>query len=193
MALHMPPLETDRLVVRPFALDDLDPLFQILDVELADAHTGAEHAESKEQRAGWLRWSVANYEQLAFMYQFPFGDRAVALRETGELIGVVGYTPAFMPYGRIPGLSPAPVGRSSMEVGLFWATSPRHQGRGYAAEAGRALVDYAFGQLGLWRIVATTEHANHASQRVMEKIGMALHRNPGPEPAYFQVVGVLEA
>jgi ribosomal-protein-alanine N-acetyltransferase len=80
-----------------------------------------------------------------------------------------------------------------MEVGLYWAVAPRHQRRGYAAEAGRALADYALGQLGLWRIVATTDHDNLASQRVMQKLGMALHRNPGGEPPYFQVVGVLPA
>ena len=192
MALHMPALTTDRLTVRPFTMDDLEPLYQILDVELADAHTGGEHAESQGRRAEWLRWAVANYEQLAFMYQFPFGDRAVALRETGELIGAAGYSPTLMPFSLVPGLSPAPAGRSSLEVGLYWAISPRHQRRGYAAEAGRALVDYAL-QFGLWRIVATTEHDNLASQRVMEKIGLTLHRNPSPEPPYFQVVGVLQA
>lgn len=193
MGLHMPALTTDRLVVRPFTPDDAEPIYRILDVELADAHTGAEHAAGLEQRAAWVRWTVANYEQLAAMYQFPFGDRAVALREGGELIGAAGYSPALMPYSLIPGLSPAPAGRSSMEVGLYWAISPRHQRRGYAAEAGRALVDYAFRELGLWRIVATTDHDNLASQQVMRKLGMALHRNPRPQPPYFQVVGVLEA
>jgi RimJ/RimL family protein N-acetyltransferase len=192
MALHMPALETDRLIVRPFTLRDLEPLYRVLDVELADAHTGAEHAESLGQRAEWLRWSVANYEQLARMYQPPFGDRAVALRESGELIGAAGFSPALFPFSLVPGLAPAPAGRASFELGLYWAISPRHQRRGYAAEAGRALIDYAFKQLGLWRIVATTEHDNIASQRVMEKLGMTLHRNPQPEPAYFQVVGVLE-
>ena len=40
MALRVPPLTTDRLVVRPFTLDDLEPLYRILDVELADARAG---------------------------------------------------------------------------------------------------------------------------------------------------------
>lgn len=62
-----------------------------------------------------------------------------------------------------------------------------------AAEAGGALADYALGQIGLWRIVATTDYDNLASQRVMHKLGMALHRNPGGEPPYLQVVGVLQA
>jgi RimJ/RimL family protein N-acetyltransferase len=41
------------------------------------------------------------------------------------------------------------------------------------------------------RIVAQTEKANLASQRVMEKLGMTLWHNPGSEPAWFETVGVL--
>jgi RimJ/RimL family protein N-acetyltransferase len=44
-------------------------------------------------------------------------------------------------------------------------------GQGIAAEAGAALVDYAFGTLGLPRVVAVTYPENRASQRVLEKIG----------------------
>lgn len=62
-----------------------------------------------------------------------------------------------------------------------------------AVKAGPALVDYALGQLGLWRIVATTDHDNLASQQVMLKLGMAIHRNTAGEPPYFQVVGVQQA
>lgn len=192
MALHMPALTTERLTIRPLVMDDLDAIYRILDVELADAHTGAEHAESKADRERWLRWTVLGYEELARLYQLPLGDRAIVLRESGELIGAVGYNPAAMPFGQVPGLGAAPAGRAMVELGMFWAVSPQQQGRGYAAEAGRAMVEYALGPLGLWRVVAVTEHANIASQRVMEKIGMTLYQNPLPEPAYFQVVGVRE-
>lgn len=43
-------------------------------------------------------------------------------------------------------------------------------GRGIASEAGAALVDYAFGALGLMRLVAVTYSDNRASQRVLEKL-----------------------
>lgn len=45
-------------------------------------------------------------------------------------------------------------------------------GRGYATEAAGAWLDYGFAKLGLSRIVAMIEAANHASIRVAEKIGM---------------------
>ena len=66
------------------------------------------------------------------------------------------------------------------------------QGQGYATEAARALVDYAFQHLRLKRIIATTTYAKAASMGVMRKLGMHLERNPYPEPPWLQVVGVLE-
>jgi RimJ/RimL family protein N-acetyltransferase len=70
---------------------------------------------------------------------------------------------------------------------------PAHRRRGYAREAARALIDHAFDQLRLRRVVATTSHDNTASQAVMRSLGMRIEHNPLPEPAWFQVVGVLEA
>ena len=45
----------------------------------------------------------------------------------------------------------------------------------------------------LSRIVATTENDNHASQRVMRRLGMTVERNPFPDPFYFETVGFLDA
>jgi RimJ/RimL family protein N-acetyltransferase len=45
-------------------------------------------------------------------------------------------------------------------------------GRGYATEGSRALLDHAFGELGLARVWAQTMAVNHRSRRVMEKLGM---------------------
>lgn len=44
--------------------------------------------------------------------------------------------------------------------------------QGYASEAGRALLDYGFGVLGLYRIYAAHYTGNPASGRVMQKLGM---------------------
>ena len=48
-----------------------------------------------------------------------------------------------------------------------------HWGRGYATEAARAAIAFAFEELGLDRIVAVTEPQNVASRRVMEKCGLS--------------------
>ena len=48
-------------------------------------------------------------------------------------------------------------------------------GRGIAAEAGAALVHYAFETVQLPRVVAVTYSENRASQRVLAKLGFAAH------------------
>ncbi|MBN1965529.1 MAG: GNAT family N-acetyltransferase, partial [Anaerolineae bacterium] len=120
----------------------------------------------------------------------------VVQRETGILIGVAGFVPALNNYELladfVPGQAANPAGRSALELGLYYAIAPAHQRQGYASEAARALVAYAFDHLRLRRIVATTTHDNAASQGVMQRLGMRLLRNTQPEPPWLQVVGVLE-
>ncbi len=194
--MHMPPLETARLLVRPFGMGDLDAIYQLLDVDLAEADMGNEGALSRERRRQWLEWSVLNYEALASLYQPPYGDRAIISRQTGGLIGSCGYAPAMGPFDQLPSFGTGDEGTipklHTPEFGLYWAISPGSQRQGYAAEAGRLLIDYAFTVLSLKRVVATTSHDNVASIGVMRTIGMRIDRNPYPEPPWFQVVGILE-
>ncbi|MFO7635275.1 MAG: GNAT family N-acetyltransferase [Caldilinea sp.] len=77
-------------------------------------------------------------------------------------------------------------------IGLYWEVSPRHQRRGYATEAGAALIRYAFMELNLQRLVANTNYDNAASIGVMRKLGMSIQHNPLPEPPSMQIVGMLE-
>ena len=76
-------------------------------------------------------------------------------------------------------------GHATHEIG--WVISSGHQGRGYATEAARALMDFAFNKLRCHRVVATCQPENAASWRVMERLGMrreahfrqALHQKNG--------------
>jgi len=56
------------------------------------------------------------------------------------------------------------------EVG--WALHPEEWGNGYAVEAARGVMDWAFDELNVHRIVAFCHAGNSASVRVMEKLGM---------------------
>jgi [ribosomal protein S5]-alanine N-acetyltransferase len=191
----MPPLETPRLRIRPFQEADLGAIYQILDVELRGANDPEPGPEQRAFRERWLRWTVLNYEMLAAQDQPPFGDRAIALRSSGEVIGACGLVPMQMPFRQMPcfgGEGPGPV-RHTLEAGLYWAVSPAHQRRGIATEAARALIDYAFGPLNLQRILAITAYENQASRGVMRKLGMHIETNPHPDPEWMQVVAVLEA
>lgn len=193
--LSMPTLETARTEIRPFNMADLDSIHQILDVELADADFGTDGPQALNERRQWLQWSVFNYDALAKLYQPPYGDRAVVRKEDGQLIGAVGFVPYMNHFGQLPGFGSgtgAGPALASPEFGLYWAVSPRYQRQGYASEAGRALIDYAFTQLRVARIVATTDYDNPASIGVMRKLGMTILTNPYPDPPWLQVAGVLE-
>ena len=193
--LTMPPLETERLIIRPFTRADGEAVYQLLDLALAPDETAANPAAARAARERWLDWTVLNYEMLAALFQPPYGDRAIVLKEGEALIGACGYVPCLAPFGQLPGTrSPTgdTPGFASTEFGLYYAIDPGHRQRGYATEAARALADYAFAELRLRRIVATTDYDNAGSQGVMRRLGMRVERNPLPTPSWLQVVGTLE-
>jgi RimJ/RimL family protein N-acetyltransferase len=184
----MPDLETERLVIRPYSLTDLEAKRRL------DRAMG--YSLNAEDERRWLEWSVLNYEQLARLRQPPYGDRAIVLRDGRVLIGSAGLVPSLGPFDRFPSfkkdLRVINDIRTRPEVGLYWALDPAHRGRGYATEAVRALIKYGFNRLGLQRLVATTDYENEPSQAVMRRLGMAVERNPYPEPPWCQIVGVIE-
>jgi RimJ/RimL family protein N-acetyltransferase len=116
------------------------------------------------------------------------------LKSSGELIGSVGLVQAMGPFGQLPHYQAMGINhRFNMpEFGLFWALLMAHRGQGYATEAARAVLRFAFAELKIKRIIATTEYDNLASQAVMRRLGMKIERNSLPEPEWFQVVGILE-
>jgi RimJ/RimL family protein N-acetyltransferase len=81
------------------------------------------------------------------------------LRETGELVGDVILFLKSREHG---------VG----EIG--WVFSPAVAGRGYATEAAAAMLDWAFGEVGLRRVVARLDERNTTSARLCERLGMRL-------------------
>jgi RimJ/RimL family protein N-acetyltransferase len=59
------------------------------------------------------------------------------------------------------------------EAEFGWYLSSRQWGRGYATEATRLLIDFAFGTLGYRRVFATADPDNAASRRVLQTSGLA--------------------
>jgi [ribosomal protein S5]-alanine N-acetyltransferase len=193
---EMPTLETTRLIIRPFVMEDLIDAHRLFDIELNTDDLHTDKMNTMKERAEWLEWAVLNYAQLAKLYQPPYGDRAIVRKDTGKLIGSCGYVPCLMPFEQVPNFSyynaSGKVGHATPEFGLFYAISPSHQRQGYASEAAQALVDYAFQHLDLKRVIATTDFDNNGSIGVMRKLGMRVEKNPLAEPPWLQVVGVVE-
>jgi RimJ/RimL family protein N-acetyltransferase len=178
-------LQTPRLIVRQFTMDDLH--FQ---------HTLAQESfnstDTLEDTQRWLEWTLRSYREYARLYQPPYGDYVVTLLDSTP-IGTVGLVPALVPWGVFDETLP-PDSRALVtpEFGLFWSMRAAVRGQGYAVEAARAVIDYLFTVILARRVIATTDHDNAASIRVMQKLGMTIQANPHPEPSWFQVVGVLE-
>src|SRR5512144_2960400 len=128
----MPLIATERLVIRPFELADLERIHSILNEAFP-----SEPPVSLAERREWLAWSVLNYAQLALMHQPPYGDRAIVLKATGELIGACGYVPCSCPFGQLAGwadpVADANTVRYTNETGLFYAMDANQRRRGYAA------------------------------------------------------------
>jgi len=82
---------------------------------------------------------------------------AVELRATGELVGDIS-------------LLWASVAHRQGELGFIFQLS--HQGKGYATEAARPMLAYAFDVVGLHRVIGRLEPRNRGSARVLEKLGM---------------------
>jgi hypothetical protein len=113
------------------------------------------------------------------------------LKDSGRFAGLVGLVPLLAPFGQLPCFGGTEQAPFSAEVGLFWALLPEMQGHGFATEAVCALTAYAGTTLKLARIMASTTYDNTASIAVMQRLGMRIEKNPFPDPAWFQITGIL--
>lgn len=149
------PLETDRLLLRPFAVDDFDGLYSY---------------QSHPDVATYLLWGprtedevrVALEKKLASGSIASPGDilsLAVVLKETGALVG------DFILHW---------IEDEHRQAEIGYIIHPDHAGRGYATEAGRVILRIGFEDLELHRVFGRVEPRNVGSARVLEKLGMRL-------------------
>jgi [ribosomal protein S5]-alanine N-acetyltransferase len=185
MVRRIPTLETERLIIRELTLDDLGSINTVLNTSF-----GWEMPLSERQR--WLQWTVLGYEMFAMLDQPHYGERAVVLKETGEIIGAVGIVPYLDTFNRVTAFNRSPNALATAEVGLFWAIASAHQQKGFAPEAARTLMEYLFTHEKLGRIIAITSYENLPSQKVMQKLGMTIQYLDEPQLPDQFVVGVLE-
>jgi len=82
--------------------------------------------------------------------------------------------PGVTPFAGFVGLSaPGFQAHFTPCVEIGWRLAADHWGRGYATEGARALVDYAFDDLGVKRVIGVTHPGNKASQHVLQKAGLS--------------------
>ena len=146
--------QTPRLTLREMSASDLDDMAALLgDPEVMRYYP---RPKTRDEALGWIRWNERLYQT------FGFGLWLMRLAETDGFVGDCGLTVQHVE------------GEAEVEVGYhvrseLWC-------RGLATEAAAACRDYATTVLGLDRLVAIVDPRNHPSQRVAEKIGMAVER-----------------
>ncbi len=142
------PLTTERLLLRPATMDDLDA-WHAISRDAEEAWYGAPSSTLDDARVR-LGKHIRHQEVNGFALW------AVELQATQQVIGTAGLTHL--------------ADGSEIEVGYRFLRE--HWGNGYATEAARASLRFGLDELGLEQIVAVTLPTNRASQNVMEKCGM---------------------
>jgi RimJ/RimL family protein N-acetyltransferase len=145
-------LETERLILRNWTLDDAPKLFEICsNAEVMKFIGTRKPHETIEQANEILRWAT-DYQK-----ENNFCRWAVILKENQEIVGSCGFA--------------RPHGTTEIELGYFLAR--KFWGKGLATEAAGACLRYGFENLNFREIIAMTDLENVASQKVLEKIGFA--------------------
>ena len=159
-------IETPRLQLREMTPADRPALCRILqDSEVMYAYNGPFSDEEVDE---WLERQLARYRQ------YGYGLWAVVLKATGEMIGQCGLT--LQQWN----------GREMLEAGYLFQRSHWHQG--YATEAARACMDYAFGTLNSPIVCSIIRDNNLPSQQVALRNGMT--RRPGVMVKHYRGAGM---
>ena len=148
-------LETERLILREFSTGDAPFVFELMNDESYLRFIGDRGIKTVDDAKNYLlNGPIKSYEQ------FGFGLFLVKLKDSETPVGTCGLI-------KRPELDDVDVG---------YAFLARYRGKGYATEAGRAVVEYAKTKVGLNRVVAITVLDNHASIKVVEKLGLRFEK-----------------
>ena len=172
-------LQTERLLLKPLEHGDLaalttifanrDHMWDLMDIP-GRSNDPARLASFYLERSLWA------------FEQYGIGMWAIREREKPEA-ALLGYTGFVIDKGEEIDMA--------REVEAGWAIAAGNAGRGLALEATAAVFDHTFDHLGSGRISAVTSPDNHASRRLMDRLGMVHERDI---TAYqgLQVVYVVE-
>ena len=160
-------LETDRLFFRRLVPDDLDALYALY----RDPEMRRYFPPEGVSPDGTLTYEETKEELEWFLNGHPrhpeLGLWATILKENGAFIGRCGLLPWTLD------------GQDEVEVAYM--IDKAYWRRGLASEAARGIRDYAFGQLGLTRLISMLYPDNEASAGVARAMGMALEREATDE------------
>ena len=148
-------LETDRLALRRFTLDDAEFIFRLVNDPSWLRFIGDKNVRNLDDARRYLREGPLD------MYQrHGFGMYRVEEKASGAPAGMCGL-----------------IRRDTLpDVDVGYAFLPEFRGKGYAFEAASAVLAHGYRSFGMRRILAITSPGNDSSIRVLEKAGMTFER-----------------
>ncbi len=144
-------LQTQRLILRPFAISDVPAVTEITTRPNVSRYMTDMIYDTTEKAEAWILMldRICNVgEPCVVLAVVPKGER--------------------LPIGYI-GLHPKDT--LDNEVEILYAISDEHQNKGYVTEAGKALIGWCFDATSIPFMAAIVQHSNVASARVVEKLG----------------------
>jgi len=148
--MNTPVIETSRLALRPFSIEDSKTLHQILNVPGILKYYPSSDPPDLERVMRLIN------RQMDHWHDHGYGWWAVEPRSDHRLIGW-------------SGLQHLP---ETDEIEIGYLLDKSYWGSGLATESARAGVEFGFDQLGIEEIIGIVHPKNIASQRVLEKIGL---------------------
>jgi len=143
MGIEMENIITDRLIIRKFEKNDWHDLYEYLsDKEVVKYEPYDVYSENQAKEEAVRRSKDESFY-------------AVCLKENGKLIGNL-----YLCKGAF----------DTWELGYVF--NRKYQGKGYATESAKALLDYAFKHLGARRIIAMCSRENERSWKLLERLHM---------------------
>ena len=143
-------IETNRLILRDYTMDDYEALYEIM----SDPETMQHYPKpfDEEKVRSWIQWNLDNYQK------YGFGLWAVTLKETDEFIGDCGITLQNIDGEMLP------------EIGYH--IHKAHWRKGYGSEAAKAVRNWVFQHTKYNAVYSYMKYTNEASCRTAMANGM---------------------
>lgn len=149
------PIETERLLLRELLLSDTDGMFELDSNPNVHIYLGNKPVLNIEESKKYIEYAQQQYKT------FGIGRWAVILKETNEFLGWSGIKFITDEINNH---------QNFYEIGYRFIE--KHWGKGYASEAGKAFVDYAFNQMKVEILYAYADEGNVNSRKILEKLGL---------------------
>lgn len=151
-AREIPTLTTQRLTLRPYTPEDIDPLHRLLNEGDVLRYFPNPSPPALEKVEKWVQGFLAHWQEQGYGWW--------ALERLGDpsLMGWCGLT--FLP--------------ETGETEVAYLLGRPYWGKGFATEAATAALRFGFERLALPRIIGLVHPDNRGSQHVLEKLGMSL-------------------